>query len=86
MLLMVLFILLADAALGRSDLCCQNWRGRDLFNKHEGRDMCCWRGIASEIAVGVGREGVEAGLGTEEARVDGAPATEAMDVDTTRQV
>ena len=41
---------------------------------------------ASEIAARVGREGVEAGLGTEEARVDGAPATEAMDVDTTGQV
>ena len=41
---------------------------------------------ASKIATGVGREGVEAGLGTEEARVDGAPATEAMDVDTIGQV
>ena len=40
----------------------------------------------SDIAAGVGREGVEAGLGTEEARVDGAPATEAMDVDTIGQV
>ena len=41
---------------------------------------------ASEIAARVGREGVEVGLGIEVARVDGAPATEAMDVDTTGQV
>ena len=40
----------------------------------------------SEIAAGVSREGVKAGLVTEGARVDGAPATEAMDVDSTGQV
>ena len=38
---------------------------------------------ATEIAVEVGREGVEAGPKVEEARVEGALASEAMDVDTT---
>jgi hypothetical protein len=38
---------------------------------------------ASEAAVEVGREGVGTGPGTEEGRVGGAPATEAMDVNTT---
>ena len=38
---------------------------------------------ASKVAAGVGREGGEAGPGTEEARVEGAPALEAMDVNTT---
>ena len=37
----------------------------------------------SEAVVGVGREGVKVGLGTEEGRVDGAPVTDAMDVDAT---
>ena len=41
---------------------------------------------ASKVAAGVGREGADAGLETEEGRVDGAPATDAMDVDTTGQV
>jgi hypothetical protein len=41
---------------------------------------------ASEVAAGVGHEGVEAGLRIEEGRVDGALATEAMDVNTTGQV
>ena len=41
---------------------------------------------SSEITTGVGHEGVEAGLGTKEARVEGAPASEAMDVNTMGQV
>jgi len=41
---------------------------------------------ANEVATGVGREGADAGLETEEGQVDGAPATDAMDVDTTGQV
>jgi hypothetical protein len=41
---------------------------------------------ASEVAAGVGHEGVEVGLGTEEGRVDGTLAMEAMDVDTIGQV
>ena len=41
---------------------------------------------ASEVAAGVGHEGGKAGPGTEEARVEGAPASEAMDVNTMGQV
>ena len=37
----------------------------------------------SRVTVGVGHEGVEAGPRIEEARVEGALASEAMDVDTT---
>ena len=39
--------------------------------------------FASEVAARVGHKGGEAGPGTEEARVEGAPALEAMDVNTT---
>ena len=42
MLIVISFILLADAALGCSDLCCWYWRGWDLFDKHEGHDVYCW--------------------------------------------
>ena len=37
----------------------------------------------NEVAARVGHKGGEAGPGTEEARVEGAPALEAMDVNTT---
>ena len=40
----------------------------------------------NEVAAGVGCEGAEAGLATEERRVDGALVIEAMDVNTTRRV
>lgn len=80
-MLTLLFVLLVDATLGCSDLRWQSWLGRDFFESTSVVASTISEASASDVTARVGRDGAEAGLGTEDEQVGGAPTSEAMDVD-----
>ena len=79
MLLMISFILLADAALDALTSAVGTGEAGTSSISMRVVAFAIGEVSASEIATGAGRECVEVGLGIEEARVDGAPAKEAKE-------